>query len=113
MSYFYLTTRKFSVLCAALALLTASHGYSARCNNFSSTSQHDNKRLCAVIKAVGTQQFACVPMHRETHCESICHLLSDFKENCVANTACEWHPLEVVNPCRERTGGWNPQEPLR
>lgn len=96
------------ILSFCLAFLAVDHAYSARCANFTTASNVDNKDHCRLVKAKESDDFACTFGVR-SECVTACHVYDAFEEDCVANKACEWNQFAIEHPCREKSTGWNPE----
>ncbi len=90
-----------------LALLASHNAYSARCFNFTTAANVDNKDLCSLVREKDSKDFACI-LGVRFECVTACHVYNAFKEDCVANRACEWNQFSIEHPCREKTTGWSP-----
>ncbi|MBA4249779.1 MAG: hypothetical protein C0432_05980 [Candidatus Puniceispirillum sp.] len=97
---------KFFSLC--LTLLASHNAYSARCSNFTTAANVDNKDLCRLIKEKDSNDFACTFGVR-SECVTACHVYDAFEEDCIANKACEWNQFSIEHPCREKSKGWSPE----
>lgn len=92
------------------AILFTDMTFAARCDNFHSKNKKDNRKICDLVKAGSSKVEACV-LKKQGYCVSACSKFDAFKEDCLANQACQWHPTHIVNPCKERKDGWVPVMP--
>ncbi len=101
-----------TALCTSLLLLTG-FANAAKCENFSSAGEYDNTTICRQIRADNSPFWACKVVGAKQHCVSNCSQLDAFEESCKMNSACEWHPTHITNPCKEKKDGWNPVYPFK
>jgi hypothetical protein len=86
-------------------LISAQASFAARCHNFSSKHNIDNRLQCELLKAEGATEFACkLGFRGQCHSKCASYIFADV---CMTNPACEWHDT-VENQCREKHDGWKP-----